>query len=156
MGGNIATPDLTLVTDLTVHVLPPIDVGTTPHGMRRVVPLTGGTFSGPRLNGKMIPGGSDYQYWRTDGVTEIHARYVLETDTGAKIYVENTGLRHAPPEAMERLAQGLPVDPKAVYFRSVARLETADADLAWVNRSIFLCSGARFPDRVEIRIFEVG
>ena len=156
MSGNIATPDLKLVTDLIVHVLPPIDVGNTPHGMRRVVPLTGGTFKGPRLNGKMIPGGSDYQYWRDDGVTEIHARYVLETDAGAKIYVENTGLRHAPPEAMDRLSRGLPVDPAVVYFRIVARLETSDSDLAWVNRSIFLCSGARFPDRVEIRIFEVA
>jgi hypothetical protein len=57
---------------------------------------------------------------------------------------------------MDRLSRGLPVDPAVVYFRSVARLETSNADLAWVNRSIFLCSGARFPDRVEIRIFEVG
>ena len=152
---EIATPELTLVTDLTVHVAPPIDVGETPHGGRRIIPLLGGTFSGPRLSGRMIPGGSDYQYWRNDGATEIHARYVLETDKGALIYVENTGIRHAPPEAMARLAAGLPVDPSVVYFRSVAKLETAAKDLAWVNRGIFLCSGARFPDRVLIRIFEV-
>jgi hypothetical protein len=153
---EIATPGLRLVADLVVHVAPPIDVGETPHGVRRVVPLLGGTFSGPRVSGKMIPGGSDYQYWRNDGVTEIHARYILETDQGARIYVENTGLRHGPPEAMQRLAQGLPVDPAQIYFRSVARLETSAPDLAWMNRGIFLCSGARFPDRVDIRIFEVG
>jgi len=152
---EIATPGLTLVTDLTVLVAPPIDVGETPHGGRRIVPLLGGTFSGPRLNGRMIPGGSDFQYWRGDGCTEIHARYVLETGEGALIYVENTGLRHGPPEAMERLARGLPVDPAQIYFRSVARLETSAKDLAWLNRGIFLCSGARFPDRVLIRIFEV-
>jgi hypothetical protein len=152
----IAIPGLTPVTDLTVHVAPPVDVGETPHGVRRVVPLLGGSFRGPRLNGTMIPGGSDYQYWRSDGVTEIHARYILETDTGARIYVENTGLRRGPPEAMDRLARGLPVEPAQIYFRSVARLETSAAELAWVNRSIFVCSGARFPDRVEIRIFEVG
>lgn len=152
---GIATPELALVTDLIVHVTPPIDVGETPHGVRRIVPLTGGTFSGPRLNGRMIPGGSDFQYWRNDGATEIHARYVLETNEGALIYVENTGIRHGPPAAMERLAKGLPVDPAKIYFRSVARLETSAKDLAWLNRGIFLCSGSRFPDRVEIRIFEV-
>ena len=152
---EIATPGLTLVTDLTVLVAPPIDVGETPHGGRRIVPLLGGTFSGPRLNGRMIPGGSDFQYWRGDGCTEIHARYVLETGEGALIYAENTGLRHGPPEAMERLARGLPVDPAQIYFRSVARLETSAKDLGWLNRGIFLCSGARFPDRVLIRIFEV-
>ena len=152
---EIATPGLTLVTDLTVLVAPPIDVGETPHGGRRIVPLLGGTFSGPRLNGRMIPGGSDFQYWRGDGCTEIHARYVLETGEGALIYVENTGLRHGPPEAMERLARGLPVDPAQIYFRSVARLETSAKDLGWLNRGIFLCSGVRFPDRVLIRIFEV-
>ena len=152
---GIATPELALVTDLIVHVTPPIDVGETPHGVCRIVPLTGGTFSGPRLNGRMIPGGSDFQYWRNDGATEIHARYVLETNEGALIYVENTGIRHGPPAAMERLAKGLPVDPAEIYFRSVARLETSAKDLAWLNRGIFLCSGARFPDRVEIRIFEV-
>ena len=152
---EIATPGLVLVTDLTVQVAPPIDVGETPHGGRRIIPLLGGTFSGPRLNGRMIPGGADYQYWRSDGATEIHARYVLETDKGALIYVENTGIRHAPPEAMARLAAGQPVDPAVVYFRSVARLETSAKDLAWLNRGIFLCSGARFPDRVLIRIFEV-
>ena len=152
---EIATPGLMLVTDLTVHVAPPIDVGETPHGGRRIIPLLGGTFSGPRLNGRMIPGGSDFQYWRNDGCTEIHARYVLETGEGALIYVENTGLRHGPAEAMGRLAHGLPVDPAQIYFRSVARLETSAKDLAWLNRGIFLCSGARFPDRVLIRIFEV-
>ena len=152
---EIAMPGLVLATDLTVHVSSPIDVGETPHGGRRIIPLLGGTFAGPRLNGRMIPGGSDFQYWRSDGCTEIHARYVLETDKGALIYVENTGLRHGPPEAMDRLARGLPVDPAQIYFRSVARLETSAKDLAWLNREIFLCSGARFPDRVLIRIFEV-
>jgi hypothetical protein len=152
---EIATPGLVLVTDLTVNVAPPIDVGETPHGGRRIIPLLGGTFSGPRLNGRMIPGGADFQYWRGDGCTEIHARYVLETDKGELIYVENTGVRHGSPEAMERLAHGLPVDPAQIYFRSVAKLETSAKELAWLNRGIFLCSGARFPERVLIRIFEV-
>jgi hypothetical protein len=152
---DIATPKLSLVTDLVAGVTPPIDVGDTPHGRRRVIPISGGTVSGPRLNGRMLPGGADFQVWRSDGCTEIHARYVLESDAGALIYVENTGLRHGSPEAMDRLARGLPVDPSQIYFRTVARFETSAPDLAWLTRGIFLCSGARFPDNVQIRFFEV-
>jgi hypothetical protein len=152
---EIATPGLSLVTDLVVDAAPPIDIGETPHGMRRIIPLLGGTFSGPRLNGRMLPGGADFQYWRSDGCTEIHARYVLETNTGALIYVENTGVRHGPPAAMERLARGLPVDPALIYFRTVACFETSAPELSWLTRGIFLGSGARFPDRVLIRLFEV-
>jgi hypothetical protein len=152
---DIATPGLVPIADLSVNVAPPVDVGMTPHGARRVIPLLGGTVTGPRLNGRMLPGGADFQIWRSDGCTEIHARYVLETDAGALLYVENTGLRHGPPEAMERLARGQPVDPSVIYFRSVARFETSAPDLAWLTRAIILCSGARFPDRVLIRFLEV-
>jgi hypothetical protein len=153
---EIAPPGLIHAWDLQAEVTQPIDIGETPHGVRRIVPILGGKVSGPRLNGRMVPGGADFQYWRSDGVTEIHARYVLEADSGAKIYVENTGLRHGPPEAMARLARGEPVDPAVIYFRTVGRLESAAPDFAWVNRCIFLCRGARFPDRVIIRYFEVA
>ena len=119
------------------------------------MPIPGGTVRGPRLNGRMLPGGADFQIWRSDGCTEIHARYVIESDTGELIYVENTGLRHGPPEAMDRLARGLPVDPAVIYFRTVAKLETSAPEFAWLTRGIFLCSGARFPDRVVVRYFEV-
>ena len=152
---EIPTPELRLVTDLTATVTPPIDVGDTPRGRRRIIPISGGTIRGPRLNGRMLPGGADFQIWRSDGCNEIHARYVLESDTGVLIYVENTGLRHGPPEAMARLAQGEPVDPALIYFRTVARFETAAPELAWLTRGIFLCSGARYPERVVIRFFEV-
>lgn len=152
---DISTPGLVFVADLTVTVAPPLDIGPTPNGLRRVIPLLGGTFKGPRLGGRLVPGGADFQIWRNDACTEIHARYVLETDAGACIYVENTGLRHGPPEAMDRLARGEPVDPALIYFRTVARFEASARDLAWLTRGIFLGSGARYPDRVAIRFFEV-
>jgi hypothetical protein len=152
---DIATPGLSVVADLLLTVAPPLDIGQTPHGLRRVIPLLGGTVRGPRLNGHLIPGGADFQIWRNDNCTEIHARYVLETETGARIYVENSGMRRGPVEAMARLAKGEPVDPALIYFRTVARFEASAPELAWLMQGIFLCSGARYPDRVAIRFFEV-
>jgi hypothetical protein len=152
---EIATPGLVHIADLLVDASPPITIGQTTAGVRRIIPLLGGTVTGPRLSGRMLPGGADFQIWRNDMCTEIHARYVLETEKGAQIYVENTGLRHGPAEAMERLARGEPVDPGIIYFRTVARFETASPEHGWLTRAIVLCSGARYPDRVSIRFFEV-
>jgi hypothetical protein len=152
---EIATPGLSFVGELSAAVGPPIDVGTTPHGVRRIVPILAGEMTGPRLAGKLMPGGTDYQVWRSDGVTEIHARYVIETASGARLYVEASGLRRAPAAIMEQLYCGEQVDQGAIYFRTVPRFETSDPDLAWVMQAIFLCAGARYPDRVVLRFFEV-
>src|SRR5262249_18650696 len=93
-----------------------VEVGAIPQGVRRIVPILGGEMSGPRLNGKVLPGGMDYQVWRSDGVTEIHARYIIETVSGAHVYVEASGLRRGPPHVMERLFRGEPVDQVRSIF----------------------------------------
>jgi Protein of unknown function (DUF3237) len=152
---DIATPGLSLVTELSAKVGAPIDVGETAHGVRRIVPILGGGVSGPRLNGTVMPGGVDYQLWRNDDVTEIHARYVIETAKGARVYVEASGLRRAPPDVMRRLFRGEPVDQASIYFRTVPKFETADPELAWLMCAVFLCAGARYPDRAVLRFFEV-
>jgi hypothetical protein len=152
---EIASPGLSFVGELSAAVGPPIDVGTTPYGTRRIVPILAGEMTGPRLAGKLLPGGTDYQIWRRDGVTEIHARYVIETPSGARLYVEASGLRRAPAAIMERLYRGEQVDQGSIYFRTVPRFETSDPEFAWAMQSIFLCAGARHPDRVVLRFFEV-
>jgi Protein of unknown function (DUF3237) len=152
---DIATPGLSLVTELSAKVGAPIEVGQTPHGVRRIVPILGGEVSGPRLNGTVMPGGVDYQVWRNDDVTEIHARYVIETSGGTRVYVEATGLRRAPRDVMRRLFRGEPVEQGSIYFRTVPTFETSDPSLAWLMRAVFLCAGARYPDRAVLRFFEV-
>ena len=69
--------------------------GRTPYGERRVVDITGGQVEGPRLRGRVLPG-ADWQIVRPDGVTDIQARYGIETDAGARIVVASDGLRHGP------------------------------------------------------------
>lgn len=149
------TPSLIHVFTVEADVAAPIEVGDTPLGARRMIPILGGRVSGPRLSGRLLDSGVDYQIIRADGLAEIHARYIIETDAGARVYVENTGIRHGPVEAMARLRRGEAVDPNVIYFRTVPRFETAAADLNWLQRSIFICAGARYPDHVALRIFEV-
>lgn len=150
------TPALEHVADLIVRIASPIEIGHIAGNLRRVIPIAGGEVLGPRIRGKVLPGGADYQIMRSDGITDLHARYVIQTEDGNLIYVENSGIRFGPPELMEKLRRGEPVDPALVYFRSTPRFETAAPGYEWLMQSLFLCSGARYPDRVELRFFRVG
>ncbi len=145
------TPALIHIADLVVRIASPIEIGN-----RRVIPIAGGEVFGPRIRGKVLPGGEDSQILRPDGVTELSARYVIETEAKHLIYVENTGLRHGPPDLMEKLRRGEEVDPALIYFRATPRFEAAAPEYRWLMQSLFVCSGARFPDRVELRFFQVG
>jgi hypothetical protein len=147
--------DLVHAADLSVLVGQPIEIGRTAAGVRRVVPILGGEVSGPRLQGRVLPGGADYQLIRADEVAELHARYVIEATGGSRIYVENTGLRHGPAEAMERLRRGEAVDPALIYFRTTTKFETGDESFFWLARHVFVGAGVRHPDRVQISIYQV-
>jgi hypothetical protein len=146
---------LTHVADLVVTVAKPIEVGRGPAGMRRMIPITGGTVTGPRLQGRVLPGGADFQILRGDGVTELQARYVIETTEGALIYIENTGLRHGPADVMEKLNRGEAVDPGQIYFRTTARFETAAEHYLWLTKYVFAAEGTRRPDHVEIAFYQM-
>jgi len=148
-------PALTFLFELRVNVAGPIVIGSTPMGERRIVPILGGTFEGPDLRGRVLPGGADWQIIRADGVAELDARYVIETNRGQTIYVRNTGLRHAPPEIMRRLLDGQAVDPGLVYFRTAPAFETSAPDLLWLTRATFVGSAERHPEEVIVRVWKV-
>ena len=131
------------------------DLGRTPYGVRRIIDILGGTVSGPRLNGRILPGGADWQIIRNDGAADIQARYTIESDTGARILVSSEGLRHGPPEILERLARGDNVDPSLYYFRTVMRFETSDPSVDWLNRILALAHGQREPNAVRLDVYEV-
>ena len=130
-------------------------LGTTPYGERRIINILGGTVDGPKLKGKVLPGGADWQIVRADGVVHLTARYTIETDSGAQVLVDAEGYRHGPPEVMERLARDETVDPSLYYFRTVMRFETADPASAWLNRILAIGRGARQKGAVRIEVFEV-
>ena len=127
----------------------------TPQGRRRIIGITGGRFSGARLCGRVLPGGADWQLIRADGVADLDARYTLETNDGALIYVRNHGYRHGPRDILERLAAGESVDPALYYMRTTPLFETGDARYAWLNAMICVATGARRAGAVELEVFEV-
>ena len=144
-------PQLLHVADITATVDKPQEISAS----RRVISITGGNVLGPKIHGKVLPGGADFQFIRPNGVAELQARYVIQTPSGDLIYVENNAMRHGSPEAMERLKRGQPVDPSEIYFRGVVRFETASAEYEWLTKHLFIAMGRRFPQHVELRLFQL-
>jgi len=139
-----------------VAVAPPVVVGQGPDGLRRFVPILGGPFSGPLLNGRVLEGSGDWQVVRADGVLWAEARYMLETDDGVLIAVTNRGIRHAPPEVMARLMRGEPVPTGSYYFRTTALFEAPIGSAhEWVNRCLFVATAEREPSTAIIHFFRM-
>ncbi|HET7384820.1 MAG TPA: DUF3237 domain-containing protein [Pseudolabrys sp.] len=130
-------------------------LGRTPYGERRVIGILGGSVNGPKLKGRILPGGADWQIIRSDGAADIKARYTIQTDAGALIMVTSEGLRHGPLEVMERLTRGDNVDPAQYYFRTVMRFETSDPAVDWLNRILALARGQREARAVRLDVYEV-
>lgn len=151
----LPSPTLHRIADCVIEVGAPLDIGETPLGRRRLIPITAGRVTGPVLFGQVLPGGADFQLLTSPSQSAIHARYIIETDEGERVYVENTGIRVAAPEVIAKINAGQPVDPALVYFRTTPRFETASTRLAWLMESVFIGTGARHPDRVELSFFRV-
>ena len=149
-------PELEFAFRISVDLIGGVqEIGNTGKGIRKVVPITGGTFEGPNIKGKVVAGGYDWQLLRTDGVVEIDARYMLQTDGGDLITILNTGLRHGPPEVMQRLAKGEEVDASEYYFRSIPMFEVGNPDYAWLMQSVFIATGTRKSKQVLIDVWRV-
>jgi hypothetical protein len=148
-------PDLEFVYEAGGELGAPIPIGPTAEGSRRIIPIHGGSFAGPLIRGEMMPGGMDWQLLRSDGVTVADAIYPIRTDDGVVIQVRNKGLRHGPPEVMEAMMRGDDVDPSAYYFRTVPEFIAPNGRYEWLNRSVFLCAGARYANSIKLWVWRV-
>jgi len=153
-GREIAMTSRPLMT-VKIAAAPPQKLGTVPHGIRSIVPVTGGDFEGPRLRGKVLPGGGDWLLLRSDGVLELDLRITLETDDHALIYMTFQGLRHGPQDAIAALGRGEAVDPARYYFRTLPRFETSTETYAFLNRIVAVGVGEVRPDGAVHRIDEI-
>ena len=148
-------PKLEFVCELKVKLKAPYVVGETPHGIRRIIPIVGGTFEGPNIKGEILDGGADWQIVRKDGVAELEAHYQIKTDDGVIIYIKNTGLRVASPEVAARISRGEAVPASEYYFRAIPKFEAPAGKYEWMNNAIFICKGVRNPDNVAIQVWKV-
>jgi muconolactone delta-isomerase len=155
--GQLPAPHLTLIYRLEITLGEPLDFGPTAQGRRRIVPQTGGRFSGPELHGTLLPGASaDWQVVLLDGTAFADIRYTLQTDDGDLLYVQSRGVRHGSAEVLARLGRGEDVDPSAYTFRTATHIETSAPSLDWLNKGVFVSVGARRPAGVSYETYLVG
>ena len=157
MSNQLPDPRLTQVYRLEATLAQPLDLGETAQGHRRIVPLTGGTFTGPELNGKLLPGASaDWQIVLPDGTALGDIRYTLETDGSDLLYVQSRGVRHGSAEVLSRLGRGEDVDASEYTFRTSTQIETAAPHLDWLNKGVFISVAGRQATGVIYETYLVG
>jgi hypothetical protein len=131
-----------LIMTLRVELKAPIvTVGRTDRGFLRLIPITGGTFWGDKLEGSIVPGGYDWNLKVSDEVTHVHARYALMTNDGVCISVDNEGWLDG------RLPDGAVI--------TTPRFEVEDGPYGFLKRRVFVgcldtCGGG---DHVELKFF---
>ncbi len=148
-------PQLEFLFEISVYVASPLTIGQTPHGYRRIAPITGGSFEGPRLKGKILPGGGDWLLVRPDGVGEIDARATLQTDDGALIYVTNRGYLTHIPELAPRWAAGEQIPHEEYYFMVTPYFETNAAQYTWLQQVVAIGMGSAIQGGVSYQVFAV-
>lgn len=149
VGVPLPEPQLIEVYRLEASLGEPIELGDTAIGHQRIVPLTGGAFTGREMSGRLIPGVSaDWQTVLPDGTVHGDIRYVLQTDDGHTLYVQSSSIRHGSAEVLGRLARGEHVGASEYTFRTTTRITTASPELAWLNKGIFISVAGRQPGGV--------
>jgi Protein of unknown function (DUF3237) len=157
MSKRLPEPCLTKILRLEATLGEALDVGNVAQGRRRIVPLTGGTFAGPELNGTLLPGASaDWQIVLPDGSALGDIRFTLQTDHGDLLYVRSHGVRHGSAEVLARLSRGEEVDATEYVFRTSMQIETAAPDLDWLNKGVFISVGGRQLGSVIYEVYLVG
>jgi len=146
MSGQLPDPRLTKVYRLEATLGQAFDLGDVVQGHRRIAPLTGGTFTGPGISGRLLPGASaDWQIILPDGTALGDIRYTLQTDDGDLLYVQSRGIRHGSVEVLARLARGEDVEAGEYTFRTTTQIETAAPELDWLNKGVFISVAGRQP-----------
>lgn len=114
-----------------------------------------GEFEGPRLKGRVLAGGSDWQRVLPDGSLRLDCRIVLETTQGALIAMTYQGVRSGSPEVLARLAAGGAVAADEYYLRINPLFETRSPEHEWLNKVVAVGAGHRLPDGPVYKVFEV-
>lgn len=148
-------PLLLPMTHIACDVDALVSLGPAKYGERRYVTLTGGTVSGPELNGTIVSGGVDWQVARADGALDVQAHYVIRADDGALIEVHSEGMRHGPPEVLAALARGESPPASSYWFRTRMLFTTGAPAWLHLNKVMALASGQRQARRVLLDVYRI-
>lgn len=143
-----------LVEEFTMQAMlkPPVTIGQTPLGLRNFYEITSGEIVGERLRAKIL-GGGDWALIGTDGFVRLDVRLQAETDDGALLYAQYSGLLEPSEKMMAAMAGGSGTD-YGEYFYSNPRFETGDPRYAWLNTTFFIGQGRAVPGfGVGYRVF---
>jgi hypothetical protein len=155
MSESTSAPALEFAFEIRARIDQALRAGPGRLGERQHIPITGGSVSGPRLQGRILPGGSDWALIRNDGSTLVDAHYTIQADDGTLIYVRNRGLRVSSAQVLERLRRGESVAPQDMYFRSTPVFDAPDGPHAWLSDHVFVASLARVGAEMRIQVFAV-
>ncbi|GAA4891334.1 DUF3237 domain-containing protein [Actinomycetospora straminea] len=153
---SLPVPGLEFLAHVEVELGELLDLGTTDAGHRRIVPIVGGTVTGERFSGVVVPGGADWQVVQDDGAVVVDTRYTLRADDGPLVHIRTAGVRAGPPEVLAALARGEDVDPSTYYFRVAATFETSAPQYRWMTRVLTVATARRAPSAVVYDAYTVG
>ena len=148
-------PKLEYLMTFTADLKPPVDIGGGPAGTRQIYDVTGGSFEGPRLKGSVLASGGDWLLMGSDGVGRLDVRAPLETDDGARIYVQYYGVLVMNEAVGKALSEGGETQYGDTYFMTQPRFETGDPNYAWLNSVVAVAEGRALPSAVEYRVYQV-
>jgi hypothetical protein len=146
---------LEFLYEITAQLDSPLVIGENPHGNRQIVPVTGGTFEGPRLKGEVLPGGGEWLLVRSDGVGELDTRITLQTDDGAHIYETFRGYLSRVAELLPRWMAGEQIPNEEYYFVITPHFETSTAQYAWLQQVVTIGMGSLIPGGVSFQVYVV-
>jgi hypothetical protein len=148
-------PKLEYLMTYRADLEPPIEIGAVPSGNRRIFDVKGGSFEGPRMRGKLLASGGDWLLIGNDGVGRLDVRGTLESDDGARIYLQYHGVVVIDEKIAKALATGVESQYGDSYFMTQPRFETGDPRYAWLNSAVCVAEGRLLPNAVEYRVFQV-
>ena len=148
-------PKLEYLLTYRADLKDPVDIGAVPSGTRRIFDVKGGSFEGPRMKGKLLASGGDWLLIGNDGVGRLDVRGTLESDDGARIYVQYYGVVAIDEKVVKALATGEELQYGDTFFMTQPRFETGDPRYAWLNSAVCVAEGRLLPNAVEYRVFQV-
>jgi hypothetical protein len=148
-------PKLEYLMTYRADLADPVNIGAVPSGSRQIVDVTGGSFEGPRLKGRLLPSGADWLLTGNDGIGRLDVRATFETEDGAYVYLQYFGVLVINAAVVGALTQGQESQYGDTYFMTQPRFETSHPDYTWLNSVVAVAEGRVLPNAVEYRVFQV-